>query len=284
MALQRMAGNRATQAAVQRQYGMRPEMAAQLGNKQRENALKAQSDQADREDAEKKKKADEFNAASSTIKSDPRYQQMQAEASSYTAKFLDVVSSALKGAMASAWEEGDKAGQYEGDSAGIFAGPSSTLDASMEGNDEAYDLGVEMGGSHRAKQEEQEGQMALDMAGKIIPGGGGMLASAAKTGGKALIGQAIKAKKATETIKVNKVLMRYLLGTPAKAPEGPLQAKYEAARLTVAARYGSHLREFAEIEEIDTETLPDFKFAMEATQTVVDSDADWDAIPTRGRR
>jgi len=209
---------------------------------------------------------------------------MQADASSYKAKFLDLVSSALKGSMAQAWEEGDEASQYEGDSAGPFAGPSSGLSAYMEGNDEAYELAVEMGSAHRAKQGEQEGQMALDMAGKIIPGGGGMIASAAKTGAKALAGQAIKEKKATESIKVNKVLMAYLLGTPAKSPEGPLQEKYEAARLTVAARFGSHLRAFAEIEDIGSETLPDFKFAMEETQTEVDSETGWDAVPSRGRR
>ena len=167
MALQRAAGNRATQAAVQRDarsanVGMDPRKLAMMGNKPKQDQIirdqqQKQAEQVERENAEKKRKADEFNAASATIQSDPRYQQMQAEASSYTAKFLDVVSSALKGAMASAWEEGDKADAYEGGSAGIFAGSSSTLDAYMEENDEAYGLGLEMGTSHRAKQEEQEG-------------------------------------------------------------------------------------------------------------------------------
>ncbi|MGE3961126.1 MAG: hypothetical protein AB7F65_05535 [Dehalococcoidia bacterium] len=284
MAFQRTAGNHVTRTAVQRQYGMKPQMAAMLGSKATQQAQQAQAEQAEREDAEKKKKAEEFNAARATIQTDPRYQQMQADASSYSAKFIDVLSSALKGAMASAWEEGDKAQGYEGDSAGIFAGPSAGLDAYMEGNDEAYNFAVEMGSAHREKQEEQEGQMALDMASKILPSGGGMIASAVKTGGKALAGQAIKAKQATETIKVNKVLVRYLLGTPAQAPSGPLQEKYEAARLTVASKFGRHLAEFAAIEGIDSETLPDFKFATTELQTeTTDDDVDWDAVPTRGR-
>jgi len=206
-----------------------------------------------------------------------------AEVDGLKAKFIDVLSSALKGAMASAWEEGDKAQGYQGDSAGIFAGPSSTQDAYMEENDEAFNLGVDMGEAHREKQDEQEGQMALDMAGKILPSGGGMVGSALKAGGKALAGQAIKAKKATETIKVNKVLLRYLMGTPAQAPSGPLQEKYENARLTVASKYGQHLADFAAIEGIDSETLPDFKFAMTELSSEVDNDTDWDAIPTRGR-
>jgi hypothetical protein len=263
---------------VQRQYGMKPGTAAQMGSARIAEAQSAQAEQAQRADVETAKKAGEFNAAQSTIQSDPRYIELLARASSPKSKFIDVVSEALKGGMATAWEEGDKAGQYEGDSAGAFAGPGAGLEASMQGNDQAYEFAVQMGGAHRAKQQEQEGEMALDLAGKIIPTSG--LGSAAKMGAQALGSQAIQAKAAGETIKVNKVLVKYLMGTPVKPPQGERQEQYEAARLTVAAQFGSFLAEFAGIEDVGVETLPDFSVTQKM-KTTVDSDTDWDAVTTR---
>lgn len=108
LALQRAIGNKATVGVLQRGGTYNPKQMAMMASQ------KARAADAEREGAEARKKAAEFNAARATIDRDPRYQKMVADSSSKKQKVLDAVSGALKGSMAQAWEGGSTDRGYGG--------------------------------------------------------------------------------------------------------------------------------------------------------------------------